>query len=324
MRKLLSFFLFVSLLASCKLASFKNVQKDDTNVASDDLTADPIVPTTTTTSTISKEPLELEVIAPSQEIKAGKVTMQIKARIKNGPENPSVHWNVKTAEGAQDAGTIDSNGLYTSPALANPAFPVDIIAVLKSDPSVFASTRIKVIPIEQIFATCTRNNVVFPILAVVYQIPTTANRIPNFSNEAEAKKVTTVCLDKYAVAPRNFSEGFPDVPQLFEYFALQTTTKLVIKEEGSYTFQLNSDDGSRLILNEQLLIDNDGLHQALGTSPEDSQTMGQKEASLSLKAGEYPLKLDYFQGPKFRLALELKWKKPGATSFEYVPREAFR
>ncbi|RYZ65284.1 MAG: hypothetical protein EOP09_14515 [Proteobacteria bacterium] len=190
--------------------------------------------------------------------------------------------------------------------------------------TVSASTALTVLPNNQIFARCTRGNEVFPILAQVYQVNATITKLPDFSNSSEARKITTVCMDKYAVAPRNFSTGFPDVPGLMEFFALQTTTTLIVPADGDYTIYINSDDGAKVTLDGTLILDNDGLHQAMGSSTEDSQVSGSKEVTLKLLKGDHKLTLDYFQGPKYRIALELKWKKPGSNSYEYIPRQSFK
>ncbi len=313
---ILPLYLFISLglVASCKRAAFENItanQSKGGGNSSDDLKGQ-----------VPVKPI-LEVTVPSPEIKAGE-SMKAEAHIKDGPANPDVNWEIKGPPDRTDIGTIDKDGNYKAPAQTDKEFPVVITAVLKSDPSVSGSVTIKVLPSTQVFARCTRGNVAFPILAHVYQINNTASSIPDFSNTTQARKVLTVCMEKYAVPPRNFTEGFPDVPDLVEWFALQTTTTLQVPTEGDYVFQMNSDDGSKLSIDGKLLIDNDGLHQAFGPGPEDSQTVGQKEATVRLTAGDHALALDYFQGPKFRIALELKWKKPGATTFEYVPREAFK
>lgn len=59
---------------------------------------------------------------------------------------------------------------------------------------------------------------------------------------------------------------------------------LVVPATGAYTLHLRSDDGSRLTLNGQVVIDNDGIH-------------GMKDVpvSLALKEGAHPLKMEFFQ-----------------------------
>lgn len=268
--------------------------------------------------------LILTVTTPSPEIKAGGVKMPATAKIKDQAAPPVVKWTITGPAGKTEIGSIDQNGVYTSPLTNDKTFPVTIIATLVSDPTVTGSTIINVLPKEQIFARCTRGSMVFPILAQVYQINSTALKLPDFSNSNEARKVSTVCMDKYAVAPRNFDTGFPDVPGLVEFFALQTTTQLIVPADGDYVLQLNSDDGSKLSINGTLVIDNDGQHQAVGTGPDDSLTIGRKEVTVKLLKGVHNLTLDYFQGPRYRIALELKWKTPGSSSFVYIPTSSFQ
>lgn len=58
-----------------------------------------------------------------------------------------------------------------------------------------------------------------------------------------------------------------------------------IDKDGLYTFYLESDDGSKLYINDQLLIDNDGLHGA--------ET---KQGQAALKAGYHRIKVEFMQG----------------------------
>lgn len=251
----------------------------------------------------------LEVSTPSPEIKAGKEKMQAKAVIKDGDPNPKVTWTVK-GPADLDPGSIDERGLYTSPEKIKDPFEVEITATLVDDPTVSDTVKVRIIPAEEIFVRCTRGSEIVPIVADVYAIPVDSNRLPDFDS---LTKITTVCLDRYAVAKRRFENGFPDVPSLFEYFALKTSTTLIVPEDGSYTFRLNSDDGSKLFIDNRLVIDNDGLHGATA-----------KEATITLSKGEHALNLDYFQGPRVFIALELFWKIPGSNAFEIIPRESFR
>ena len=71
---------------------------------------------------------------------------------------------------------------------------------------------------------------------------------------------------------------------------------IMIPDEGIYTFYLESNDGSKLYLNNEELIDNDGPHTAI-----------EKSAKIALKAGEYPIMVKYFQmgGGK---ALKVSWE----------------
>lgn len=88
------------------------------------------------------------------------------------------------------------------------------------------------------------------------------------------------------------------------------TGRILIEEDGEYTFTLGSDDGSRLWINGEQVVDNDGVHRHL-----------ERSASIELKAGEHEIRVEYFnlQGGT---SLALKWKRPGSDSAEVVPTTA--
>lgn len=76
-----------------------------------------------------------------------------------------------------------------------------------------------------------------------------------------------------------------DVPQLQQrdQFAMRFTGSILIDKPGKYTFFLGSDDGSRMYLNNELFIDNDGLHG-----------MNEVSKAVELPAGSHPLIVTYF------------------------------
>lgn len=268
-------------------------------------------PTTTqpTTPPAAPAPLTLVISVPSTSLRAGSTPMQATAKISGQTTAANVTWSVK-ASGAQNAGTIDETGLYTAPATGG-GYDIIISAALVDDPTVTASVTIKIVVNEQIFVGCQQGSEFFPITADVYQLPTNTTKLPDFS--AIGAKLTKVCMDQYNVAPRDWSTGFPGVANLFEWFALHTTTRLVVPADGSYSFKLNSDDGAKLYIDGKLVIDNDGQHAPTA-----------KEATITLTAGEHDLSIDYFQGPRYQIALELYWKTPGASSYVYVPKTSFK
>ncbi|MER6345143.1 ricin-type beta-trefoil lectin domain protein [Streptomyces sp. NPDC001532] len=76
---------------------------------------------------------------------------------------------------------------------------------------------------------------------------------------------------------------------------------------GGYTFRLTSDDGSRLWIDDQVVIDHDGLH---GAEP--------KEGTVNLTAGHHSLRVEHFERDGGQ-QLTLAWKPPGASAFGVVP-----
>jgi len=69
-----------------------------------------------------------------------------------------------------------------------------------------------------------------------------------------------------------------------ENFALRFTGLVRAPRNGVYTFFTRSNDGSRLLIGDQIVVNNDGLH-------------GLEEASgvIALKAGLHPITVEYFQ-----------------------------
>ncbi|WP_424988765.1 PA14 domain-containing protein [Microbulbifer sp. S227A] len=81
-------------------------------------------------------------------------------------------------------------------------------------------------------------------------------------------------------------------------FAARYTTTLTVSDAGSYTFYLNSDDGSSLSIDGNTAIDNDGLH-----APRE------QSVTLNLSAGTHAIEVLYFEaGGGATLALD--WSGP--------------
>lgn len=94
-------------------------------------------------------------------------------------------------------------------------------------------------------------------------------------------------------------------------FILHLTGFITVEQAGNYQFKLSSDDGSRMYIDDQLVIDNDGLH---GTAA--------KEGSIELTPGQHSFKIEYFQGSWWK-TLMLEWLPPGAWWYSHVPASVF-
>lgn len=102
------------------------------------------------------------------------------------------------------------------------------------------------------------------------------------------------------------------VPQQRNYnYGLVFDGLLDVPRDGDYTFYLSSDDGSLLLLDDQPVIDNDGIH-AVKT----------EEGRRRLTRGLHPFRLVYFQWFADQ-SLSLEWSGPG-ISRQAVPPTAFR
>ncbi len=274
------------------------------------LVSDPTVKASTPLIIIPTAKPMLIVTIASPQIKVGGNQVTATATLSNGTKNPPVTWTVMAPAG-KEAGTIDGNGVYTSPKTGNVKYPVIITAVLIADKSVMSSVPLDIIPDDTIFARCKKANVVFPIVADVYELPANSEDLP--TDWLSQKYATTVCMDQYNVPEREFTSGFPDVPGLFEWFGMNTRTSIIVPADGDYQIRLISDDGSKLWIDDTLVINNDGQHQTVAI-----------ERTARMKKGVHKLTLDYFQGPRFKISLVLEWKKPGDANFTVVPKAAFQ
>ncbi len=68
------------------------------------------------------------------------------------------------------------------------------------------------------------------------------------------------------------------------YFAIQYKGYIEVPADGLYTFFITSDDGSKLYIHEQLVVDNDGSHST-----------ATQQGVIALKKGAHPVDLQYFE-----------------------------
>lgn len=121
------------------------------------------------------------------------------------------------------------------------------------------------------------------------------NTLPNFNelNHSEEQIVTNFELGELSQRSLN-------------YFGLTFEGFLEIEFDGEYTFKLTSDDGSRLLIDEETIIDNDGLHGAIS-----------RTGTVSLDKGFHHIKLEYFEKTRGQF-LDLQYQFEG-TSMKTIP-----
>ncbi len=210
--------------------------------------------------------------------------------------------------GCQKSSFRRDEQIADTPPLAEPIEPNPIIEPLpqpiKPQPIEPQAIEPQPIPTSPLFQDCDKDSSRH-FVADLYPLAKDTQRLPDF----KAMKATkTLCLLQLNITDRDFKEGFPGVEGLIEWFALDIRFKIRIPETGSYTFYLNSDDGSRLIIDGKSLINNDGQH-----------SQQEESATITLSAGEYLVQIPYFQGPATRIALELKWRGPNVPEKSYIP-----
>ena len=114
------------------------------------------------------------------------------------------------------------------------------------------------------------------------------SQLPDFSN---LSSVATGTLDNFSLSPAQRANEYGFVYKAF----------LEVSTAGSYTFYTTSDDGSALYINNQLVVDNDGLHAAR-----------ERSGSISLIPGRHAIEVQFFE--RFnRQTLEARYAGPGIS-----------
>jgi PA14 domain len=131
----------------------------------------------------------------------------------------------------------------------------------------------------------------------IYHIKRDSPRLPNLR---KLKPVGTIYTTSLNVPPQMFDEGFPGVSKRYEWFAIDYTGRFWVRSPGFYRFVLTSDDGSKLFIDDKLIIDNDGQHPPLD-----------RYGEVELAEGIHRIEVEYFQGPRFHVALVLRVAPPG-------------
>lgn len=146
-------------------------------------------------------------------------------------------------------------------------------------------------------------------------------------------------LNKVDVPTRMFDTGFTSADGralvneedeiLTEWFALDLKSRIKLADgdaEGLYQLAILSDDGSTLFLtseedesgrsSQSTLIANEGAHQT---------KLGCACKAISIKKDQrIPIRLTYFEGPRYHIALTLMWRKVDGTSRSLEEKECGR
>jgi hypothetical protein len=144
----------------------------------------------------------------------------------------------------------------------------------------------------------------------IYYINPGSQKLPNFSR---LKPVGAIYTPYLCVPSRSFDEGFPGVTERYEWFAIDYTGRFWVSVPGAYRFALASDDGSILYIDDKKIIDNDKQHPVI-----------EKEGTVKLKAGVHRIRVSYFQGPRFHVALVLRVAGPGDDELRVFHADDFK
>jgi mono/diheme cytochrome c family protein len=103
----------------------------------------------------------------------------------------------------------------------------------------------------------------------------------------------------------------PSIAGMDIHFGIVWEGNFVAPEAGEYEFVLDSDDGSRLILNGKVVSEVNGTGAMNGKRVSTGK--------ISLKKGKNPFRMDFFQN-KGPAGISLKWRKSGDKAWNWLTK----
>jgi len=144
----------------------------------------------------------------------------------------------------------------------------------------------------------------------IYLLKKGTEFLPNFK---KLKPVGSIYTPQLFVTARDFREGFPGITGRYEWFAIDYHGRFWISKPGKYGFALTSDDGAKLYIDGKTIIDNDGTHPATRLAE-----------TVKLAEGLHRIRVSYFQGPAYQVALILAVSRPGRDGWYIFNTNHFR
>ncbi|MBI5395257.1 MAG: DUF1800 family protein [Verrucomicrobia bacterium] len=106
----------------------------------------------------------------------------------------------------------------------------------------------------------------------------------------------------------NWGQGRPYTQVTNDYFSARWDSLLMIATNGDYSFDLQADDGARLYLDSQLIIDN-------WPAPNTNQVQSLPQTLLA--GSNYPLRVEFYETTNNAM-VRLRWKQPNAANFTSI------
>ncbi len=134
--------------------------------------------------------------------------------------------------------------------------------------------------------------------------PTSPVGINYFSYEGNYKKIPDFKNEKLLSSGRIFGFDLKSITHREDHYAVKFSGFINITEPGEYIFTTISDDGSKLYIDDKLVVDNDGSHSA-----------EMKSGKIKLAAGVHSIRLDYFDDTEDE-TLQVYYQGPGISNRE--------
>jgi len=284
------------------------------------------------------------VTAPLPEVKDLKPPLLLRGRVLDAQGRPFRYAEVSVEQtGRLLAATswVNDQGDFAV-VVDSPSEPVDVFArnqnqaawLLHVSPVVAAARPVELKPQDQSVTGRILTSDGKPFDALVVQAVGVVESEPTWTNGLTARYFGSEAVVSFPQSPDKVDEfavlkpdaqptlqrtdrqvNFPDSGGPFsdtpfeENFYVTWDGVIRLPERSRYTFYLYSDDGSRLAIDHQRVVDNGGVHPP-----------SEKSGSIELAAGDHLLELEYFNGPGEHSCV-LSWSKEGQAK-EVVPAQS--
>jgi hypothetical protein len=132
----------------------------------------------------------------------------------------------------------------------------------------------------------------------VYELQADLPRLPDFR---ALDPIGSIYTNSLAVPNQIFegTNGIPGVTDRTIWFGVDYHASFWISKTGTYNFEMTSDDGAILQIDDQRVIDLDTLHSAVT-----------KPGRIKLEAGRHTIHVPYYEGTPYAVALSLWVRGP--------------
>jgi hypothetical protein len=138
----------------------------------------------------------------------------------------------------------------------------------------------------------------------VYELPANVENLPDFRALDTIGSIYTYSL---AMPDQIFegTNGIPGVTDRTIWFGVDYHANFWTSQAGEYDFQLTSDDGAILQIDDKKVIQIDGIHSALT-----------RRGHIELDAGRHTIHVPYYEGTPYAVALILWVRGPGENEWK--------
>ena len=138
----------------------------------------------------------------------------------------------------------------------------------------------------------------------VYELQAGIPQLPDFR---ALDPIGSIYTNSLAVPNQIFegTNGIPGVTDRTIWFGVDYHASFWVSKAGTYNFEMTSDDGAILQIDDKVVIDLDTLHSALT-----------KPGRIKLDAGRHSMHIPYYEGTPYAVALSLWVRGPGEQDWK--------